>query len=139
MSEGSIVDPIKTVSILSPSYSIPLQYALLFNVSYGPPSNVTCTIQGDNRNGSISDDQIEVHVSRYQYADHEVDVSTVIVRMTGRIDGQVNCRVDRFKMSGGVQRVDFNTTFANINGKSNSAIIVFCYVFISIQLLKVHQ
>ena len=85
MPEGSIVDPIMTVSILSPSYSIPLQYALLFIVSYGPPSIVTCTIQGDNRNGSISDDQIEVHVSRYQYTDSEVDVSTVIVRMTGRI------------------------------------------------------
>ena len=127
------------VSILSPSYSIPLQYALLFNVSYGPPSIVTCTIQGDNRNGSISDDQIEVHVSRYQYTDHEVDVSTVIVRMSGRINGQVNCRVDRFKMLGGVQRVDFNTTFANINGKSNSAILLFAMYLFPLQLLIVHQ
>ena len=99
----------------------------------GRPSNVTGTRQSDKRNGSISDDQIEVHVSRYQYTDREVDVSTVIVRMSGRIDGQVNYRVDRFKMSGGVQRVDFNTTSANINGKSNSAI---CYVFISITVTE---
>ena len=54
----------------------------------------------NNRNDSISDDQIEVHVFRYQYTDTNVDVSTVIVRMSGRITGQVDCRVERFKMSG---------------------------------------
>ena len=53
----------------------------------------------------------------------------MIVRMTGRIDGQVNCRVDRFKMSGGVQRVDFNTTSANINGKIiTSFMLCFCFM-----------
>ena len=105
-----------TVSVLSPSYSIPLQYALLFNVSFGPPSNVTCIVRSNNRNDSISDDQIEVHVFRYQYTDTNVDVSTVIVRMSGRITGQVDCRVERFKMSGGVKLVDFNTITANMIG-----------------------
>ena len=104
-----------TVSILSPSYSIPLQYALLFNVSYGPPSNVTCTAL----NSSISADQIEVHISRYQFNNSNVDVSTVMVRMSGRMEGQVNCRVERFKMSGGIQRVDFNTTTASMNGNKS--------------------
>ena len=59
---------------------------------------------------SISDETNRSLCITISYTDREVDVSTVIVRMTGRIDGQVNCRVDRFKMSGGVstRRLQYN-------------------------------
>ena len=114
------VDPITTVNLLSPSYSIPLQYSLSFNVSFGPPTNVTCIVQSDKLNSTISDDRIGVNVVKYDYNNdnnQSVDVSTVTVKMSGRIVGEMMCNVSIVPFDNGTFDAPLtSSTMANIIG-----------------------
>ena len=106
-----------TVTLLSQSYIIPLEYTLSFNVSFGPPSNVNCTVWSDKKNETIPDDLIVVDISKYTYEDNSVDVSTVTVRMSERIEGLVVCTVERFQVMDRVDSTQISTTNATVNGE----------------------
>ena len=110
------------MNLLSPSYSIPLQYSLSFKVSFGPPTNVTCVVQSDRLNSTISDDRIGVNVVKYDYNDNNnqsVDVSMVTVKMSGRIVGEMMCDVSIVSFDQGNFHAPLTSSImANIIGNS---------------------
>ena len=106
-----------TVALISDSYKIPLEYKLSFNFSFGPPSNVNCTVWSDKKNGTIPDNLIVVDVLKYTHDDDSVDVSTVTVRMSERIEGLVVCTVERVQLIGHVKSTQISTSNATVNGK----------------------
>ena len=106
-----------TVSLISQSYKIPLEYTLSFNVSLGPPSNVNCTVWSDKKNVTIPDNLIVVDIPKYTHEDDSVDVSTVTVRMSERIEGLVVCTVERVQVMGHVNSTQISTTNATVNGE----------------------
>ena len=107
--------------MLSPSYSIPLQYSLSFKVSFGPPTNVTCRVQSDKLNSTISNDHIGVNVIKYDYNNNNnqsVDVSMVTVKMSGRIMGEMMCDVSIASFDQGNFSAPLTSSIkANIIGK----------------------
>ena len=104
------------VSVISPSYSIPLQYNLFFNISSGPPSNVTCTVLRNNITEVIPDDQIVVETSDFEFMGQEFGLSKVMVKMSGRITGQVVCSVSVILLDNGNLATCTNTSSVNLNG-----------------------
>ena len=104
------------VSVISPSYSIPLQYNLFFNVSSGPPSNITCTILRNNITEVIPDNQIVVEISDFEFMGIEFDLSKVMVKMSGRITGRVVCSVSIILLDNGNLATRTNTSSVNFNG-----------------------
>ena len=119
------------VSVISPSYSIPLQYNLFFNISSGPPSNVTCTILRNNTTRVIPDDQIVVETFDYEFMGQEFDLSIVTVKMSGRITGEVVCTVSIILLDKGNLETRTNTSSVNLNGNLSCyhlCLISVCYI-----------
>ena len=104
------------VSVIPPSYLIPLRYNLYFNISSGPPSNITCTILRNNITEVIPDDQIVVETSDFEFMGQESDLSKVMVKMSGRITGRVVCSVSVILLDNGNLKTRTNTSSVNLNG-----------------------
>ena len=114
--EGPFTDQVMGVSVIPPSYSIPLQYNLWFNVSFVPPSNVTCTVWSNNITETIPDDQIRVDIFDFEYMGDDFGLSTVMVKMSGRIVGRVVCNVTIILLNRGNLITRTNTSSVNLNG-----------------------
>ena len=139
---GPVVDPNMQFTLLSTRDADPPQFTIKFNSSFGPPTVVECTVNGDLLNSSQYNVSREVKSPRFVKTsdlfipvEDSQDVTEVTVTVNVRRSGVYQCNVTVLgrNVSSPQQIVTLGTGYstANITGKNcitQSNLTVFsCY------------
>ena len=77
------------VTLDSPSYLSPPNFTLSFNVSFGPPTNVNCSVDNDN----VTMTRIANEVIKHEYEDGDPDVTRISLIVLNGGPGMYKCMV----------------------------------------------
>ena len=121
-SGGPIVDPNMQFSLISPRDADPPEFTLTFNVSFGPPTMVTCAVDETNLNIGDRDVVREVVQTYFNETSGDPDRTKVQVTLRQRIQGNYNCTV-----SIGVANKTINYTHFS-TGSSSANVTGMCYI-----------